>query len=107
MWGMFRVENEHLFNTEGCVGGVGWVLLHALTLPPLAFLPRLLSGFSHSFLPSLPAARYRRVDFVPLHFESPLRQATGHRKTGGSIVTEILLMTGVVVSLGILAVVSQ
>ena len=61
MWGCFRLENEHLHNTEG----------------------------------------YRRVDIIPLHFETPLEEETPEakqkRESGGRLLVAAEVMTFVVI----------
>lgn len=70
MWSIFRVENEHLFNTEG----------------------------------------YRRVDFIPLHFETPVEEKP--ENSGGSslskreiiaVIIELTIFFSIIISIVMLA----
>ena len=70
MWGCFRLENEHLHNTEG----------------------------------------YRRVDIIPLHFETPLEEETPEakkkRESGGrlTVAAEVMIFVVIVVTLILVAI---
>lgn len=67
MWSWFRLENEHLHNTQG----------------------------------------YRRVDFVPLHFETASQQAPKEpKKKGLSIIAEVIIFALVVAAVSLFAVLS-